>query len=65
MTTARRGVPIFYTDTNGLMPEEFGTAFAILGTLTDTTPLDEIGFEGFDVTAKDIDAYGWELPAEE
>jgi hypothetical protein len=65
MTTGRRGVPIFYTDTNGLMPEQFSTAFAILGILMDTTPLDEIDFEGFNVIAKDIDSYGWGLPAEE
>jgi hypothetical protein len=65
MLTGRRGVPMFYTDTNGLMPEKFSTALVILGILMDSTPLDEIDFDGFNAIAKDIDECGWGLLAEE
>jgi hypothetical protein len=61
----RRGGSMFYTDTNGHMPEQFSTALVILGILMKSTPLDEIDFEIFNDIAKDIDRCGRRLMTEE
>ena len=49
----------------GLMPEKFSTALAILGMLMESTHLDEIDFEVFNVIAGDIDNFGPDLLTEE
>jgi hypothetical protein len=46
---------MFYTDTNGHMPEQFSAAFVILGLPMGSVPLDEIDFEVFNAIAKDIE----------
>lgn len=56
---------MFYTDTNGLMPEEYSTALVILGILMESTPLEEIDFEVFNEISQELDDCGRGLLAEE
>lgn len=48
---------VFYSDTNGQLPEFHSTALIMLGIVMDSTPLDEIDFEEFKKVAADIDNF--------
>jgi hypothetical protein len=48
---------VFYSDTNGQLPEFRSTALIMLGIVMDSTPLDEIDFKEFKKVATDIDNF--------
>lgn len=56
---------MFYTDTNGHMPEKYSMALVILEILMESVLLDEIDFEVFNAIAKDINQCGEGLLKEE
>jgi|GEM_PF-5002253 len=46
---------MFYTDTNGQLPESHSTALYMLGIVMQSTPLDEIDFEAFKTLVPELD----------
>jgi hypothetical protein len=48
---------VFYSDTNGQLPEFRSTALIMLGIVMDCTPLDEIDFEEFKKVSADLDNF--------
>jgi hypothetical protein len=46
---------VFYTDTNGSMPELFSTALVMLGIVMESTPVGEIDFDQFNRICSTLD----------
>jgi hypothetical protein len=51
---------MFYTDTNGQVPQSRSTALAILAIVMETTPLTDINFERFNEITPILDSGAWE-----
>jgi hypothetical protein len=46
---------VFYTDTNGCMPDFFSTALVMLGMVMESTPIGEIDFKQFHRVSATLD----------